>query len=71
MSSLTMPFPSGRGTRRTGILRFLADLASGIREGLALAARYDKLARMNDSELARIGLRREDLPRAALTGRKR
>ncbi len=71
MTTLTLPFPSGRGTARTGPLRFFSGLVAGIRDGLALAARYDRLARMSDSELARLGLRREDVPRAALTGHKR
>ena len=71
MTSLTMPFPSGRGTRPSGIKKFLAGLVGGVREGLAVAARYDQMVRLSDSELARLGLRREDVPRAALTGRKR
>ncbi len=71
MTSLTLPFPSGRGTRGSGIVRFLAGLADGIREGLALAGRYEKLVRMSDAELARLGLTREDVPRAVLIGRKR
>ncbi len=71
MNTLTLPFPSGRPTARSGIWNVLSGLGAGIREGLALAARYDKLVRMSDSELARLGLRREDLPRAVLTGRTR
>ena len=71
MTTLTLPFPSGRGTDRGGILRFLSGLADGIRDGLALARRYDTLSAMSDSELARLGLRREDIPRAALIGRRR
>lgn len=71
MTTLTMPFPSGRPTRRAGILKFLSGLAAGIRDGLAVAARYDKLARLSDSDLARLGLQREDVPRAALGGHKR
>jgi hypothetical protein len=71
MTALTMPFPSGRPTRGSGVLKFLSGLAAGVRDGLAVAARYDKLARLSDSDLARLGLRREDIPRAALGGRKR
>ncbi len=70
MNTLTLPFPSGRHTGRSGILRFLSSLVDGIRDGLALAARYDRLARMSDAELARLGLRREDVPRAALISRR-
>ncbi len=71
MTSLTLPFPSGRPTRGNAIMRFLNGLADGLREGIALAARYDRLAQKSDAELARLGLRREDVPRAALLGRRR
>jgi uncharacterized protein YjiS (DUF1127 family) len=72
MTTLTLPFPSGRGgagTKHLGILRFFNDLADGMRHGLELARRYDTLTAMSDSELARIGLRREDIPQATLRGR--
>jgi uncharacterized protein YjiS (DUF1127 family) len=71
MTTLTMPIPSGRGTgsRRSGILQFLNDFADGLREGLELARRYDTLSSMSDTELARLGLRRKDIPQAALAGR--
>ena len=72
MTSLTLPLPSGRGNRGNGgFLRFLNGLADGLREGVALARRYDSLAQKSDAELARLGLRREDVPRAALLGRRR
>jgi len=71
MTSLTLPFPSGRPARGSGIMRFLNGLADGLREGVALAARYDDLANKSDEELARLGLRRQDVPRAALLGRRR
>jgi hypothetical protein len=72
MTTLTMPLPSGRGTgaRRFSILRFFNDFADGLQEGLELARRYDRLTSMSDSELARLGLRREDIPRAALAGHR-
>ena len=71
MTTLTLPLPSGRGTgaRRFSVLRFLNDFADGLREGLALARRYDTLTAMSDTELARLGLRRKDIPQAALRGR--
>jgi len=73
MTTLSLPFPSGRGapTRRFSLLRFLSDFADGLREGIALARRYDTLDSMTDTELARLGLRREDIPQAALAGRIR
>ena len=71
MTTLTLPFPSGRGgagTKRFSILRFLNDLADGVCHGLELARRYDTLTAMSDSDLARRGLRREDIPQATLRG---
>jgi hypothetical protein len=78
MTALALPFPSGRGTplpsgrgtRRLGVLRFFSELAGGLREGHSLATRYDMLARKSDTELARLGLKREDIPRVVLFGRK-
>jgi len=52
-------------------MRFLNGLADGVREGIALAARYDTLSHKSDQELARMGLRRQDVPRAAVLGRRR
>jgi hypothetical protein len=70
MTVLTLPLPARRPARRNGILRFLSDLADIIRDGIVISARYDKLAQKTDVELACIGLRREDVPRAALLGRQ-
>ena len=73
MNTLALPFPSGRGagTRRFSILRFLNDCADGLREGIELAKRYDTLSSKTDSEFARMGLRREDIPQAVVAGRVR
>jgi hypothetical protein len=71
MTTATLPLPSGRGTgaRRFSILGFLNDFADGVRDGLELARRYDTLTAMSDVELARLGLRRQDIPQATLRGR--
>ena len=69
MTTLTLPLPSGRGTPRFSVLRFLNDFADGLRDGLELARRYDTLTAMSDTDLARLGLRREDIPQATLRGR--
>jgi hypothetical protein len=75
MTALTLPFPSGRGSRGPGLLGTLrqtvSDFFGGIRDGLVLAARYDALASKSDAELARLGLRRSDIPQAVLRGRNR
>ena len=70
MTVLTFPLPARRPARRNGILRFLNNLADVLREGIAVAGRYDTLAQKTDAELAQLGLRREDVPRAALAGRR-
>jgi len=69
MTVLTFPLPARDPAPRNGILRFLNGLADGMREGIAVAGRYDILAQKTDAELAQLGLRREDVPRAALFGR--
>jgi hypothetical protein len=43
----------------------------GIAEGFAAAKRYQRLAAMSDAELARRGLRREDVPWFAVFGERR
>jgi len=42
--------------------------AEGIREGQEIAARYHALSRLSTPELARRGLDRQTIARAALTG---
>ena len=42
----------------------------GIVEGRDIATRYARLSRLSNSELARLGLTRQDLPRAAVNGIK-
>jgi uncharacterized protein YjiS (DUF1127 family) len=41
-----------------------------IEEGLNKAERYQALNRMSDADLAARGLKREDLPRAVMFGRR-
>jgi hypothetical protein len=43
----------------------------GIAEGFAAARRYERLAAMSDTELARRGLRREDVGWFAMFGERR
>jgi uncharacterized protein YjiS (DUF1127 family) len=67
MTTVAMRLPSGRGERRG---TFLVDLAAAIAEGFITAARYQRLSRMSDPELAALGLNREDLPRVAIFGKR-
>lgn len=45
-----------------------APISSKVREGQEIAARYHALAQLSTSELARHGLNRQMIARAALTG---
>ena len=58
----------------TGPHHSLAEIAvalfEGIAEGREMATRYERLSRLSNSELARLGLTRQDLPRAAVNGIK-
>jgi hypothetical protein len=49
----------------------LREARLGIAEGFAAARRYERLAILSDGELARRGLRREDVGWFALYGERR
>jgi len=53
------------------VAQYLSDLLEGVREGRELATRYDALARRTDSELAALGIKREDIPQVVMFGRVR
>ncbi|HEY6995790.1 MAG TPA: DUF1127 domain-containing protein [Xanthobacteraceae bacterium] len=48
------------------LLRYGAEVLTGIEEARAMALRYQTLAALSDRELARRGLARVDIPRAVL-----
>lgn len=54
--------------RRTGLVKHLANVLAGIRDGGELQARYHELARLSDADLAKRGLTRDSLARAILSG---
>ena len=69
MSEIALQSPTAGVWRRlAGVLR---RVLVGIAEGFAAARRYERLAAMNDAELARRGLTREDLPWFAAYGERR
>lgn len=70
MTTLTLPRPARESHGLRGLFAFLGDLAAGIRDGHAMASRYEKLRYMSDAELARLGLSREEIPAAAVHGVK-
>ena len=65
MSTLTLSSGRNRGIFVHNILAALANLVAGVRDGHAMARRYETLSRMSDGQLAALGLRREDVPQAA------
>ena len=67
MTTMTVRLPSGRGGRRG---TFWSNLMAVIEEGLNKAERYQALNRMSDADLAARGLKREELPRAVMFGRR-
>ena len=58
----------------TGSHHTLGEIAvaffEGIVEGRQMEMRYERLSRMSNSELARLGLTRQDIPRVAVNGLK-
>ncbi len=50
------------------LVRLAVFVFEGIREGRAMAYRYERLSRLTNAELAHLGLTRQDLPRAAVNG---
>ena len=66
MTTTTLPLVSER--RRFGFGGVITAFFEGIVEGREIASRYDHLRHMSDAELARLGLTRYDIPRAAVNG---
>ena len=58
----------------TGASHSLSEIAvafvEGIVEGRQMEMRYERLSRMSNTELARLGLTRQDIPRVAVNGLK-
>jgi uncharacterized protein YjiS (DUF1127 family) len=68
MTTTTLPHLLTPAERPLGLFRFLADVVEGVLEGRAMAQRYRELSLLSNAELARLGLTREDVPRAAAFG---
>lgn len=52
------------------VTSFVSAVFAGIADARAMEARYDMLTRMSDSELAALGLTRNDVLRAVVKGVK-
>jgi len=72
MTTLTFPTITtpGRSGRRTSVLGFFRAVWEGVREGNAIADRYQHMSRLPDRELAKLGLTRMEVPQAAVLGVK-
>ena len=68
MSTLVLTAPTG-ARRRPRFFRVISEFLAGIRLARAMAHQYDVLSRLSDGELARRGLRREDIPQVVVNGR--
>ena len=55
--------------RGRSFTRLVLNLINGFREAQQMAHRYEQLSHLSDVELAARKMRRQDLPRIALTGR--
>jgi hypothetical protein len=69
MTAMTLNLPSGRDYRRGSVRRFVLNVINGFREARDVSQRYEELSHKSDDELAALNIRREDLPRIALSGR--
>jgi hypothetical protein len=58
-------------SKQSKIINTLATFFSAVEEGFDKAEKYEALARKSDSELAALGLAREDLPRFVMLGHRK
>jgi hypothetical protein len=68
MTAIALQLPSGRPNLGRGIFRLAKDLISGFREAWDISYRYEQLSQLSDDALRARNIKREDLPRIALTG---
>lgn len=47
----------------------VSDFAAAVREAREMNTRYQHLTRLSNSELSRLGLTREEIPQAVVSGR--
>ena len=65
MTTATLPLASSAAY---GLTRLAVDVFDGVMEGREIATRYERLSRLTNAELARLGLTRQDIPRVAVNG---
>ena len=69
MTTTTLPRAPLASPASVGLTRVAVDVFEGIMEARETATRYERLSRLTNAELARLGLTRQDIPRVAVNGR--
>jgi uncharacterized protein YjiS (DUF1127 family) len=70
MTTHAFPALTRTESRLQAITAPITEFFAGIREGREMLRRYEALSRLSDKELARLGISRMDVPRAAMFGVK-
>ena len=70
MTAIALSTLTRGASRLQAFARFAGDSVAGIREGHAIANRYEELSRLTDAALKTRGLVRDDIARVAVTGRR-
>ncbi len=68
MTTATLPRLATAPALPSRLAHLAVDVYEGIMEGRDIAYRYDRLSRLINADLARLGLTRQDIPRAAVNG---
>lgn len=69
MTTTTAPISLSLDGRLHRVFGTIAAFFAGIREGKALAERYDYLSKLSDADLAKLGLARQEIVRAVVNGK--
>jgi serine phosphatase RsbU (regulator of sigma subunit) len=68
MTATTLSHPVSVPAALLRLGRLIVLFIDGVMDARAMAGRYDRLRRMTKLELARLGLTRQDIPRAVVNG---
>jgi uncharacterized protein YjiS (DUF1127 family) len=68
MTTAALPRLSTPTARPMRAFQLLADFIGGVIEAREIEQRYHQLTGLSNAELARLGLTRQDIPRAAVFG---
>jgi uncharacterized protein YjiS (DUF1127 family) len=68
MTAIALIASSLHNSRLSALLRRIGEFFEAVEEAHEMAARYRSLSRLSNSELARMGIKREDIARVAIFG---